>query len=277
MAPDLASPSSDIDYLDRQVDSGMPDNGIAVEYVFLESDPLLATDGAQVTGASAWSTSAGKRVFDMACVIPALILLFPAILLIAAVVRVTSEGPILFCQERMGKNRNAFMIYKFRTMYHGAAETGPGVTQAGDPRLTPLGRFLRKYKVDEIPQLYNVVRGEMSLVGPRPKLAKFEYAEMLCRPGITGAATLAFAREEEMLQKVPPEELDRFHLEVLSPMKAELDNEYQKRATFFSDLAVLLDTLLKRGAWTSLDKASDPDVAWAISSATPTISRERGF
>lgn len=262
MASELVSSTSDLEYPDACVDLGILDEKGVIENTSDGTASSLGRNETDAIGASGWSTSSGKRVFDVACVMPMLILMVPALLLIAVIVRITSEGPVLFRQERMGKERKMFTIYKFRTMYYSVSRNGPCVTRVGDPRLTPLGRFLRKYKLDEIPQLYNVLRGEMSLVGPRPKLAKFEYAEMVCRPGITGAATLAFAKEEEMLNKVPPEDLDSFHLEVLSPMKAELDDEYQKRATFFSDLAVLFDTLLKRGAWTSLDEASGQDVAW---------------
>jgi lipopolysaccharide/colanic/teichoic acid biosynthesis glycosyltransferase len=139
--------------------------------------------------------------------------------------------------------RRAFTLYKFRTMRIDA--TGPGVTKAGDPRLTRLGAFLRKYKLDELPQLYNVLRGDMSLVGPRPKLLKFEQTGMPCRPGITGAATLAFANEEQLLKDIPLEQLDQFHIEVLSPAKRALDQNYQRRATFSSDLGLLFRTFFR--------------------------------
>jgi lipopolysaccharide/colanic/teichoic acid biosynthesis glycosyltransferase len=192
---------------------------------------------------SPWSTSAAKRLFDLACVAPALFLLWPVILAIAAAVRFSSKGPAMFRQTRAGLNRRGFTLYKFRTMRTGAR--GPGVTKAGDPRLTRLGAFLRKYKLDELPQLYNVLRGDMSLVGPRPKLLKFEQTGMPCRPGITGAATLAFANEEQLLKDIPLDQLDRFHVEVLSPAKRALDQSYQRRATFSSDLRLLFRTFFR--------------------------------
>jgi lipopolysaccharide/colanic/teichoic acid biosynthesis glycosyltransferase len=199
----------------------------------------------QCTSASPWCMSLLKRVFDVACVIPALLLLFPIIVLVSALVWITSEGPIFFQQERAGLSQTTFTVYKFRTMFHNADDRGPRVTKAGDPRLTPVGTFLRRSKLDEIPQLYNVLRGDMSLVGPRPKLPKFEHFGMLCRPGITGAATLLFAKEEQLLRNVPEEELEAFHVEVLSPIKKSLDEEYQARSTFFSDLGLLFATVLK--------------------------------
>jgi lipopolysaccharide/colanic/teichoic acid biosynthesis glycosyltransferase len=225
---------------------------------------------------SEWSTSAGKRIFDMFCVTPAILVLSPLVVLISAAVRITSDGPILFRQNRIGKGRKVFTIYKFRTMYHDASRTGPSVTKAGDPRLTCVGSFLRRYKLDEIPQLYNVLRGDMSLVGPRPKLARFEHAEMGCRPGLTGAATLAFAREEELLKNIPEAELDSFHMEVLSPIKAGLDNEYQSRATFASDLGILFNTLLKKHGWISWEDNPALSV-WRADSVTTGASAEPGY
>jgi lipopolysaccharide/colanic/teichoic acid biosynthesis glycosyltransferase len=167
-------------------------------------------------------------------------------LIVGAIVRLTSKGPILFRQERVGLYRRTFTIYKFRTMFHDLAERGPCVTKAGDARFTPVGRVLRKYKLDEFPQLYNVFRGDMSLVGPRPKLPQHEHLAMHYRPGITGAATLAFADEEHILKNIPDENLEEFHMHVVSSTKRLLDLEYQEKATFLSDFRLLMDTLLKR-------------------------------
>lgn len=214
------------------------------------SEPGQISEGT----ASPWCMSYAKRLFDVACVLPTLILFSPGILMIAMAVRLTSHGPVLFRQERMGLRRRIFTVYKFRTMVHTPNAIGPGVTKACDPRLTPFGSFLRKHKLDEIPQLYNVLRGDMSLVGPRPKLAKFEHLGMNCRPGVTGAATLVFANEGEMLKEIPAEELDRFHQEVLSPIKKLLDQEYQQRATFWSDLGILFRTALKRPQYAALEE-----------------------
>ncbi len=195
---------------------------------------------------SPWCVSPLKRLFDLACVIPALLLLSPIMLAVAVLVWLTSDGPILFRQERTGLHRRAFTIYKFRTMYHDPVGSGPCVTKTGDTRLTPIGGFLRKYKLDEFPQLYNVLRGDMSLVGPRPKLPQHEHLDMRYRPGVTGAATLAFANEEAILHDVPNEILEEFHINVVSPIKKRLDHQYQERATFVSDFRLLVDTVLGR-------------------------------
>lgn len=195
---------------------------------------------------SPWCMSPFKRMMDLVLVAPVLLLLSPVLLVVALVVRLTSPGPVLFRQERTGLHRRTFTIYKFRTMYHDRAEDGPCVTKTGDPRLTPVGPFLRKYKLDELPQLFNVLRGDMSLVGPRPKLPQHEHLDMYYRPGVTGAATLAFAKEEEMLHGVPVHLLEEFHVTVVSPIKKMLDREYMERATPLSDLKMLVDTLFGR-------------------------------
>ena len=166
-------------------------------------------------------------------------------LFVAMIVRLTSEGPVLFRQERVGYCRNTFTIYKFRTMFHDVMDDGPRVTKAGDKRLTPIGQFLRKYKLDELPQLYNVLRGDMSLIGPRPKLPQHEHLAMHYRPGITGAATMVFAKEEHLLRAIPNEKLEEFHINVVSPIKKLLDQQYQEQATFFTDLRLLIDTILR--------------------------------
>ncbi len=185
-------------------------------------------------------------MFDLFCVIPALLLLSPTMLVVAILVRLTSQGPVLFRQERVGFYRSRFTIYKFRTMFHNVTGNGPCVTKAGDKRLTWVGQFLRKYKLDELPQLYNVLRGDMSFIGPRPKLPQHEHLAMHYRPGLTGAATLAFAKEEHLLMEIPDEELEEFHVHVVSPIKKLLDQHYQERATFLTDLRLLIDTVLRQ-------------------------------
>lgn len=225
--------------MDRRVLSTVPNGPM-----FSESDE--SEDAIVEPVVSSWCMSPLKRIFDLACVIPALLLLAPVMLFVAILVWLTSEGPILFRQPRVGLHRRTFTIYKFRTMYHNLACAGPCVTKTGDTRLTPVGEFLRKYKLDEFPQLYNVLSGDMSLVGPRPKLPQHEHLDMHYRPGVTGAATLAFANEETMLRDVPDEMLEEFHVNVVSPIKKQLDREYQERATFTSDFRLLVDTVLKR-------------------------------
>lgn len=203
---------------------------------------------------SSWCASPWKRIFDLVCVAPALVLLSPVLLLVAIAVRVTSPGPVVFRQRRAGQHRKLFTIYKFRTMVENSEFIGPGHTAKGDPRITPIGNLLRRFKLDELPQLYNVLRGDMSLVGPRPKLPDHEHTQMTCRPGVTGAATLAFRDEQHVLCEVPTERLEAFYREHVVPLKIKLDAEYMRKATLFSDLNVLFATVFCGGSFHSLQE-----------------------
>lgn len=196
---------------------------------------------------SPWCTSAGKRVFDLVCVTPALLLISPLLGLLAFAVRLSSKGPIIFRQQRAGRHRNLFVIYKFRTMVENSESIGPDHTAKDDPRITGLGKFLRRFKLDELPQLYNVLRGDMSLVGPRPKLPHHDSTPMVCRPGVTGAATLAFRREQHILSEVRQEQLEQFYQDHVIPRKVLLDTEYMSQATLMSDMRILAATLLRTG------------------------------
>lgn len=196
---------------------------------------------------SPWCASIWKRAFDLACVIPALVIISPVLGIIAIVVRLTSPGPVIFRQRRAGQHRRLFTIYKFRTMVEKAETIGSGHTATLDPRITPIGRFLRRFKLDELPQLYNVLRGDMSLVGPRPKLPNHERIPMACRPGVTGAATLAFRYEASILCEVAAGLLEAFYQEHVVPLKLELDADYMQRATCISDILLLLATVLQLG------------------------------
>ena len=208
-----------------------------------EEPPLLHTGWSRI---STWSASASKRVFDFTCVLLFLPLLIPIMVIIGLAVRLTSRGPILFVQHRMGRHGKAFRILKFRTMTHIAEKRHHAVTTAVNQRFTLVGPFLRRWKLDELPQLWNVLIGQMSLVGPRPKLSEHVVADLPCRPGVTGAATLAFAREEAMLAGIPQHQVnDYYHILVL-PAKRHLDAVYMARATFLSDLDLIKRTLLRR-------------------------------
>lgn len=186
----------------------------------------------------AWSLSDGKRVFDLTFAALGLVLFFPLMIVIGVVVAISSPGPVLFRQKRMGRWGTLFTIYKFRTMEAGA-ENGPCITVQGDCRITRVGSILRKFKLDELPQFLNVIKGDMSFIGPRPKLPHHESLHMPFRPGITGAATLAFRCEEELLRHIPEGELDLFYARTIKPLKAKLDWEYMQRATWWSDLRLL--------------------------------------
>ena len=195
---------------------------------------------------SPWAGSGLKRCFDCICVLLALPLLIPIFCLVALAIRCTSRGPVHFLQKRMGRNGRTFTIFKFRTMPHIPVGGRSAVTTVGNQDFTPVGPFLRRFKLDELPQLLNVLRGEMSLVGPRPKLPEHQISPLNCRPGITGAATLAFAREEQFLAQLPEHELDVYYHSVVLPAKHRLDAEYMSRATLFSDMKLILDSAMRR-------------------------------
>lgn len=200
-----------------------------------------------VRGLSTWSASARKRLFDIFCVVSALPLAVPAFLLAGLAVRLTSRGPVLFRQQRMGMHGRTFTIYKFRTMPVRPATTArPNVTTSINQRFTPVGPFLRRWKLDELPQLLNILRGDMSLVGPRPKMPCHQATDLNCRPGITGRATIVFAREEAALAGIPLSQLDAYYHGVVLPLKQILDEEYMSKATFASDFQLIVKSVLRR-------------------------------
>jgi lipopolysaccharide/colanic/teichoic acid biosynthesis glycosyltransferase len=205
------------------------------------SKPFLVSKERMVSSASPWAKSALRRVVDCGVAAAALVLLMPLLVLSAALVRLDSRGPILFRQRRMGRNGKEFTLYKFRSM---RVEEGRQrcITVSGDARITRAGAFLRRHKLDELPQFWNVVRGDMSLVGPRPKLPHLEPLHMTCRPGITGAATLAFRDEEALLSGIPKNEVEAFYERFIKPAKAKLDLEYMHKATLRSDIEILWRT-----------------------------------
>jgi lipopolysaccharide/colanic/teichoic acid biosynthesis glycosyltransferase len=195
---------------------------------------------------SHWSESNAKRFFDCGCVLLALPLLVPLLLAITLAVRLTSSGPVLFLQRRIGRHGRDFIILKFRTMIHAAQKAHHPVTTAYNQCFTPVGSFLRRWKIDELPQLLNVLWGDMSLVGPRPKIPEHIISSPPCRPGITGAATMAFALEEEVLDRVPMDSLESWYHTVVLPAKSRLDANYMAHATFLSDLKLIVDSVLRR-------------------------------
>ena len=191
-----------------------------------------------------------KRGFDILASGAGLIVLSPLLLGIAVAVRVSSPGPALYRARRVGRFGKEFTLYKFRSMVVGADRRGPGITAAGDSRITGVGRFLRRTKLDELPQLINVLRGEMSLVGPRPEDPRYvalytpEQRRILeQRPGITSMASLTYRDEERMLSG---EDWERVYVEQVLPAKLAIDLEYAKRATLWQDIMLILRTVLAR-------------------------------
>lgn len=191
-----------------------------------------------------WSMSRTKRAFDIALALPLLAIAALPMAAIGLCVRLSSAGPVFFVQERVGRGGILFRIYKFRSMVFAREAMGPGLTKGGDPRITPLGRWLRKFKLDELPQLYNVLRGDLSLVGPRPKLPQYEVDfNMPYRPGITGASTLVFRNEEDILRGIPLDEVDSYYEKHIKPLKARLDSRYMTNATFSTDVKIIAATV----------------------------------
>ena len=190
-----------------------------------------------------------KRTFDVILAVAALIVLAPIFPILAAAVAITSGRPVLFRQDRVGIDGRPFNLIKFRTMRSGA---GPGlsITGTGDPRITPLGRGLRALKLDELPQLLNVLRGEMSFVGPRPELPRYvarydaqQRRVLAVRPGLTDPATIEFRDEETLLGAVDPERRETYYVSEILPRKLAMNLRYVDRASLGYDLVLLAGTL----------------------------------
>jgi lipopolysaccharide/colanic/teichoic acid biosynthesis glycosyltransferase len=188
-----------------------------------------------------------QRIFDVVCATLGLFLLSPVFLVLGVAVRLHDGGPVLYRSQRMGRKGRLFTIYKFRTMVQDADRVGGGLTTSHDSRITPPGRILRRYKVDELPQLLNVFKGDMSFVGARPEDPRYvarytpEQRRILeYRPGITSPASLRFRDEEKFLTGENPEQ---FYLTTLLPQKLSMDLEYLTRRTLVSDLGIIFRTI----------------------------------
>jgi lipopolysaccharide/colanic/teichoic acid biosynthesis glycosyltransferase len=205
---------------------------------------------------SRWMRSPAKRVFDTGCVVLSLPVLAPLALLVAASVRLTSRGPVLFRQKRVGRHGRVFTMLKFRTIDHVAGKANPAITTLNNQAFTSVGPLLRRWKLDELPQLINILLGDMSLVGPRPKMPEHTIFNVPCRPGLTGMATLACAEEEAVLSRVPRDQLHSYYYNVLLPAKHKLDSEYLARATLLSDVRILVKSALRQWDSASGDCAS---------------------
>ena len=185
-----------------------------------------------------------KRTLDIVVSATALLLLLPLLLILGAAVAVSSPGGAFFRQVRVGKGGKEFRLLKFRTMRPGSEAQGQITVGGKDPRITGIGYFLRKSKMDELPQLINVLLGDMSIVGPRPEVPKYvalytkEQREVLSvRPGITSAASIAYMDENEILGKST--DPDRTYIEEVMPAKLALDLEYVQRRSFVRDLSII--------------------------------------
>jgi len=190
-----------------------------------------------------------KRVFDLLGASLALLLLSPLMLAIAVAIKLDSRGPVLFRQQRVGRYGVAFRIHKFRTMVDDAPQRGPALTVGADARITRIGHWLRRTRLDELPQLFDVLAGRMSLVGPRPELPQYvaHYPAALreralsVRPGITDPSSLLYLDESELLACAADPE--REYIEVILPRKLQCAADYAAQANLCSDAAVLLRTL----------------------------------
>ena len=191
-----------------------------------------------------------KRVLDLIFTVPGVLLISPALILVAILIKLDSQGPVIFRQSRVGRYGLPFNVLKFRTMVNDAERIGPSVTIASDARVTRIGRVLRKYKLDEMPQLFNVIKGDMSLVGPRPEMR--EYVELYpaekkekilsLRPGITDNASIEFRNESEILAN----SLDpiKCYIEEILPTKIALYEQYVENHTVKGDFVIIIRTIL---------------------------------
>lgn len=220
-------------------------------------------------GPATWYVRGGKRIFDFAAALAGIFILAVPLLVLSLAILILEGPPILFCQERVGRAGRPFTIYKLRTMGENAGQ-GSSISVAGDSRITPLGRWLRRFKLDELPQLWNVLRGDMSLVGPRPDVPgyldglKGEAAGLLgLRPGVTGPATLAFRDEEELLATA--KDPQAFNDEFIFPEKVRLNLEYMKCVSFKGDLSYILRTIFPSGKTTDSARGTPPPSLLKIS------------
>lgn len=190
-----------------------------------------------------------KRIFDIVASLCGLIILSPMLIIVAMCIKLDSKGPVFFKQKRVGKNKKIFEIYKFRTMVTDAEKLGKQITVGNDSRITRVGKFIRKCKLDEFPQLINVLKGEMSLVGPRPEVPRYvelydEYEEqiLLVQPGITDYASIEYRNENEILgNSSNPEET---YIEEIMPTKIELNMKYIRNISIVEDIKLIVNTIL---------------------------------
>ena len=191
-----------------------------------------------------------KRIFDFIASFLGCMILIPVFIIIAILIKLDSTGPIFFIQKRVGQNGEEFGILKYRTMVVDAEKLGKQITIGNDSRITRIGKFLRKYKLDELPQLFNVLKGDMSLVGPRPEVPKYVklYSEaerevLKVKPGITDFASIEYRDENEILGNV--ENPEEYYINEIMKDKLQLNLKYISNNNIFLDIKIILKTLLK--------------------------------
>lgn len=189
-----------------------------------------------------------KRLFDILASLILLIILSPLFIIFYIMIKLDSKGPIMFKQNRVTENGRIFKIFKFRTMVENADKNGSQVTVENDNRVTKIGKFLRKFRLDEIPQLINILIGDMSFVGTRPEVPKYVElytdemkATLLMRAGVTSLASIKFKDEEKLLQM--DGNIDKIYIENILPQKMQYNLEYLKRFNFFYDIKLMFMTL----------------------------------
>jgi lipopolysaccharide/colanic/teichoic acid biosynthesis glycosyltransferase len=187
-----------------------------------------------------------KRAFDIIVSGILLVGLSPILATLAAIIKLTSPGPIFYKATRVGRNGQLFKVYKFRSMVVGADKKGPGITTAGDARVTPIGKILRKYKLDELPQLLNVMKGDMSLVGPRPEDPRYvamytpeQRLVLQVAPGITSPASVYYRDEESLLNG---QDWETTYIQQIMPAKLAIDMEYARHANIGQDMTIIWKT-----------------------------------
>jgi lipopolysaccharide/colanic/teichoic acid biosynthesis glycosyltransferase len=193
-----------------------------------------------------------KRTVDILLSSVGLVIISPLLILISIGIRLESKGPILYRGVRVGRRGRPFRIFKFRSMVQDAERLGAASTNASDPRVTRIGRFIRRFKLDELPQLFNVLKGDMSFVGPRPEVQKFVdlYTEpekriLTVRPGITDWASIRFHNEGEIIQASGIEDADEAYARLIRPEKLRLQMKYVDEQSIVTDLKIILLTVRK--------------------------------
>jgi lipopolysaccharide/colanic/teichoic acid biosynthesis glycosyltransferase len=208
-----------------------------------------------------------KRLFDLILAVISLIMLAPLFGIIALAIVFDSPGPVFYKGSRIGKDGKPFKIRKFRTMVVRADQMGSALTSGGDPRVTRVGRIMRKFKIDELPQLVNVLLGEMSVVGPRPESPGYvalytpqQRQVLKVPPGITGLTQVQFRNEEALLQRYA--DVETAYIEMIMPYKLSIDTEYIARRSFFYDLRLIVETVA------SLFRTEEPEIGLPTTSSS---------